>query len=374
MLTNYNCLAGKRKDFCQYFGKRQFLSKLVHVLDVSGILLVSDDAVLVIDRDILVNDLVLEMYIVADRGVSADVAALDHGALADDYAAADNRIFDHSVDLAAVGDEGVLDFRFIIVLAGAGIIGSGVDRPVRCEELSGLFRIEKLRIGVIVALEAGDRSEVSEVLNGTDIQIADLGIDDVGQIEHGGDRSCLADQLDQQGFLHNEGLHRDGAYILVAEVAADRVDLVICDIEDVAGLIAALSVVDCVIQSCDVSAGCCVSLKESIVVLLEDHAAGSDHNVLLGLSLDVLKVLIHCPDVGVVDGVYLLLGGRKKLESPALGVDVVVTACSDVCDHGTSLAGNINLLVDNAAVAQVRDREVDDTISSQESEAADGTV
>ena len=85
MLTNYNCLAGKRKDFCQYFGKRQFLSKLVHVLDVSGILLVSDDAVLVIDRDILVNDLVLEMYIVADRGVSADVAALDHGALADDY-------------------------------------------------------------------------------------------------------------------------------------------------------------------------------------------------------------------------------------------------------------------------------------------------
>ena len=91
MLTNYNCLAGKRKDFCQYFGKRQFLSKLVHVLDVSGILLVSDDAVLVIDRDILVNDLVLEMYIVADRGVSADVAALDHGALADDYAAADNR-------------------------------------------------------------------------------------------------------------------------------------------------------------------------------------------------------------------------------------------------------------------------------------------
>ena len=258
-------------------------------------------------------------------------------------------------------DEGVLDFRFIIVLAGAGIIGSGVDRPVRCEELSCLCRIEKLLVGVIVALKAGDRSKVSEVLNCANIEIADLGVDDVGEVVHGGDCSRLADQLDQQGFLHNEGLHGDRTYILVAEVAADRVDLVICDIEDVAGLISALSMVNGVIQSCDVSAGCGVALKEGVIVLFEDHAAGNDHNVLLGLSLDVFKVLIHSPDVGVVDGVYLLLCRRKDLQSAALGVDVVVTACSDMSDKGTCLAGNVNLLVNNAAVAQVRNREVNDT-------------
>jgi hypothetical protein len=129
-----------------------------------------------------------------------------------------------------------------------------------------------------------------------------------------------------------------------------------------------------VIQSCDVSAGSGVALKEGVIVLFEDHAAGSDHNVFLRLSLDVLKVLIHSPDVGVVDVVYLLLCRRKDLQSAALGVDVVVTARSDMSDKGTCLAGNINLLVNDAAVAQVRNREVDDTISSQEREAADRTI
>ena len=212
------------------------------------------------------------------------------------------------------------------------------------------------------------------MLNCANIEIADLGVDDVGEVVHGGDLSRLADQFDQEGFLHNEGLHGDCAYILITEVAADRVDLVISDIEDVAGLIAALRMVNGVIQSCDVSAGCGVALKEGVIVLFEDHAAGNDHNVLLGLSLDVLKVLIHSPDVGVVDVVYLLLCRRKDLQSAALGVDVVVTACSDMSDKGTCLAGNVNLLVNNAAVAQVRNREVDDTISSQEREAADRTI
>jgi zinc transport system substrate-binding protein len=36
------------------------------------------------------------------------------------------------------------------------------------------------------------------VLHCTNIQITDLSVDDVGQIEHGGDCSCLVDQLDQQ--------------------------------------------------------------------------------------------------------------------------------------------------------------------------------
>jgi hypothetical protein len=141
-----------------------------------------------------------------------------------------------------------------------------------------------------------------------------------------------------------------------------------------AGLIAALRMMNGVIQCCDVSAGSSVALKKSIIILLEYHAAGSDHNVFLRLSLDILKVLVHSLDVGVVDRVYFLLRGKKKLDSSALGIDVVVTACSDVSDQGTSLAGNINLLVDNAAVAQVGNREVNNTISSQEGEAADRTV
>ena len=114
-----------------------------------------------IDRDVLIYDLILEEDILADGGVSADVAALDHSALADDYAAGNDGILDGSVDLASVGDEGVLDLCGIIVLAGTGIVGPCVDRPVGREEISGLCRVEKLLVGVIVALEAGDRTKLS---------------------------------------------------------------------------------------------------------------------------------------------------------------------------------------------------------------------
>jgi hypothetical protein len=88
-----------------------------------------------------------------------------------------------------------------------------------------------------------------------------------------------------------------------------------------------------VIKSGDISAGSDVVLKKLVIVLLEDHAAGSDHNVLLGLSLDVLKVLVQRLDVGVVDAVQFLLRGHKELKSAALGVDVVVTSGSDVRDQ-----------------------------------------
>jgi hypothetical protein len=129
-----------------------------------------------------------------------------------------------------------------------------------------------------------------------------------------------------------------------------------------------------VVQSSDISAGFSVALQKGVEVLFEDHAAGSDHNVILRLSLDILKVLIQRLDVGVVNAVHFLLSGHKELHSAALGVDVILTASSDVRNKGTGLGGNINLQVVNAAVAEVRKREVNYTISSQEGEAADRTI
>ena len=74
--------------------QKAYRSKIIHVFDVSGILCRSDDLVLVIDRDIFVNNLVLKINVLADLGVSCDVAAFHYGALADLNTAADHGIYD----------------------------------------------------------------------------------------------------------------------------------------------------------------------------------------------------------------------------------------------------------------------------------------
>ena len=71
-------------------------------------------------------------------------------------------------------------------------------------------------------------------------------------------------------------------------------------------------------------------LKQLVQILSEDHAGRNDHDIFLMLHLDIIHVLIESIDVGVVNSVQLLLCREEKLDSAALGVDVVVTACADV--------------------------------------------
>ncbi len=155
------------------------------MLDVAYCAGLGENLVLMDDLSIFVDDLVLDHDVFTDLSVCQDNAALDNCALADGDAAADDGIFHCAVDFAAVGDQGILDLCLIIELGRAGIGCSGVDRPVGGEQGSGLVDVDQSLVCLVVGLQAGDGSEEAVVLDRTDIQLAALGVDDVGQCVDG---------------------------------------------------------------------------------------------------------------------------------------------------------------------------------------------
>ena len=128
------------------------------------------------------------------------------------------------------------------------------------------------------------------------------------------------------------------------------------------------------IEQSDVCAGFDVLLKELIVVLCKYHAAGSDHDIFLGLTADIVDIREQRIDICVVDRIDQFLIGNDDLDSAALGVDVVVTAGADMRYQRAGLLGDINLDVIDSAVAEVGDREIDHTESAEEGECADRTI
>ena len=151
------------------------------MFDVAGCVCLCQNLVLVYDLGIFVDNLVLKYDVLADLSVSHHDAALEGGAFSDLDTAADDGIFDRSLDLAAVGDERVLDICFIIELGRAGIGGPGVDRPVCAEQSGGLVDIDQVEVCFVIGLQARDGSEEAMVLNSADIELAALCVDDVGQ-------------------------------------------------------------------------------------------------------------------------------------------------------------------------------------------------
>ena len=344
------------------------------MLDVTGSVGLCQDLVLVDDLGIFVDNLVLQYDVLADLCISHHDAALDRGAFSDLDAAADDGIFDRTLDFAAVGDERVLDICFIVELGRAGIGGPGVDGPVCAEQGSGLVDIDQVKVGLVIGLQARDGSEEAMMFDSTDIELAAFRIDDVGQCV---DRGCLTGsihQVDQEIFFHDEGLHEDVLCILVAQVPGDSGDLLAVKGESVAGGIAFLCVEYFVIQKSDVRAGFHMILEELIVILCKDHAARSDHDILAALTADVVDVREEGIDICVVDRVDHVLIGDDDLDSAALGVDVVMTAGADVSDQRAGLGADINLNIVDSAVAEVGNREIDYTESAEEGESADGAV
>ena len=89
---------------------------------------------------------------------------------------------------------------------------------------------------------------------------------------------------------------------------------------------------------------------------------------------DAFQVLIVSSDVCVVDVVSLTCVGEKDLQFTALGVDVVMTTGTDMGNQCTRFLLYINLDTVDITVAQIGDREVDNTVSAQERESSDRTI
>ena len=116
----------------------------------------------------------------------------------------------------------------------------------------------------------------------------------------------------------------------------------------------------------NVCAGLYVLVQELAVVCGVDHVARCDHYIRLREPLDAVQVLHVGFHVCAVDIAYLCGLGVHDVQLAALGVDVVVASGAEVLGQGTRFLADIDLDVVDAAVAHIRDREINDAVASEE--------
>ena len=132
-----------------------------------------------------VNYLVFQMNVLADRGVGQNHAVFHNGALLDLAASADYTVFYGALNETAVGYNRILDLRSVKILSRAGVVGSGVNRPVRIEKALSRLKIDQRDISVIIALEIGNACEIASVGNAADVELSSGGFNDLRKSDHG---------------------------------------------------------------------------------------------------------------------------------------------------------------------------------------------
>ena len=85
-------------------------------------------------------------------------------------------------------------------------------------------------------------------------------------------------------------------------------------------------------------------------------------------ALDVIQVSQISRDICVIQAVLYIGVREQNLNFTALGVDAVMSSCSDMFYDRTWFAAYIYLDTVDAAVAQVRNWKVYNAISSEEGE------
>ena len=170
MITAQKQPAGFNPAGCFHIIKH--ILKDIVTADITGRLRIGNDLSALGDLRPFVNNLVLQMYVFADHRVCQDHAVLYNSAFPDLASASDNTVFNSSLDQAAVGYNRIPDLCAVKILSGAGIVGPGVDRPFRIEQVLCCLEVNKRNIGVKIALEISDRSEVSSVRYAADIQFS----------------------------------------------------------------------------------------------------------------------------------------------------------------------------------------------------------
>lgn len=115
-------------------------------------------------------------------------------------------------------------------------------------------------------------------------------------------------------------------------------------------------------------------LKQGIKVRGIYHVAWRDYHVGIAHLLDNFHVLHKSGDVVVIHIVLHSVFREKDMEVAPFRVDVVVTAGSQVFYERTGFPADIYLNLVDSAVAHVRNREIDNPVSSQERKCADGAV
>ena len=174
-------------------------------------------------------------------------------------------------------------------------------------------------------------------------------------------------EIEEELLGHYICIHGDVPVLCVAAVRLDGEHaLLLVDIQRVACKECFLRIVNGMIHHGNVRAGLYVFGEELAVVCGVDHVARCDHNVRLRQTLDAVQVLHVGFHVCAVDIADLRGLGVHNVQLAALGVDVVVASGAEVLGQGTRFLADIDLDVVDAAVAHIRDREINDAVTSEE--------
>ena len=189
------------------------------------------------------------MDIFTDHTAAQHDTVADHSALFDDAAAANDGILDRTLNHTAVGNDGVADLSRVIIMRRAGIIRTGVDRPVLMEEVLRGLVIDQGHIRIIIALEVGDRSKESAMSHTAHIQLAADLIDHIRQCEHGRKLTGLVNEIDEEFRLHHICIHENIAVLRITMVRLQREHtLLLVEIEHLAVQVGFLRIVNGMVQ------------------------------------------------------------------------------------------------------------------------------
>ena len=91
----------------------------------------------------LIYDEVFYVDAFSDDYVSGDDTVLYDSARFDHAASSDDGILDCALDQAAVGYDGRCHLAAFEILCRAGVVRTGVDRPVRAEQIGSVLQVDQ---------------------------------------------------------------------------------------------------------------------------------------------------------------------------------------------------------------------------------------
>ena len=185
----------------------------------------------------------------------------------------------------------------------------------------------------------------------------------------------LLNQFKEQSFLHYISIHEDIFALCISMVWLDGENtLLLVDIQCMAVQEMILCIVYTVIHQCDICTGLDMSLKECIIICCVNHIAWCEDNI-FGINLiKAVKVFNICSDICIVDIVLFNRLCKKDIQLSTLGVDVIMTSCSEMFYKGTGFSADIHLHDINTTVTHIGNRKVDHTVSSEERKSSDRTI
>ena len=181
------------------------------------------------------------------------------------------------------------------------------------------------------------------------------------------------DQIQKQLLLHDIGIHENIAAFCIAVVRLNGENtLLLVQSQDIAVQVSFLCIIYRMIKQGDVCTGINMLLDQFGEISRINHIIWCDYHIWMMHFFDVLQIFIIGSNIGIIDCISLICIREKNLQLTALGVDIIMTSGTDMGNQCTGFFLYIDLDTVNAAVAQIGNREVDNTISAQEREGSDG--